>query len=126
MGVLVAGGATVVATLDAGDPHPTPPRVLALRLDDLSRAGVSALAAPDPGALADPGTRAACLRAAGVTGPAEPLLGARQVVLDEVPGVLLVLPSGTLGRFRLLVVDSGCGSGGGRVLADRTIDAQPP
>ncbi|MBC8093555.1 MAG: hypothetical protein H7Y15_16780, partial [Pseudonocardia sp.] len=40
--------------------------------------------------------------------PGARVLGGRQVRLDGVPGVLLVLPTGVLGRFQVLVVDEAC------------------
>lgn len=119
----VVAVAASFGSLPADDAPPV--RTLALRLDDLATVGGSALGAAVPGGLADPARRAGCLRVAGVSEPTHPLLGAREVLLDGVPGVLLVLPSGALGSFRLLVVDAECGPGGGRVLAERTVVAEP-
>ncbi|MGD9990074.1 hypothetical protein [Pseudonocardia sp.] len=70
---------------------------------------------PHPGPLADPARQAACLVAVGVA-PAT-ALATRDVAVGDAPGVLLVLPTGAIGTYRLLVVDNGCT----RVLADRTV-----
>ncbi|ODT95220.1 MAG: hypothetical protein ABS81_31905 [Pseudonocardia sp. SCN 72-86] len=70
---------------------------------------------PGAGPLADPGRQAACLAAVGV--PPATALATRDVAVGGAPGVLLVLPTGTIGTYRMLVVDPGCT----RVLADRTV-----
>jgi hypothetical protein len=121
--VLVA--VAVLGVLGAGPallgPAPTPGAV-PVRGIDLATAGTAALGTTDVGALADPARRAACLR---VTAPALPpdtaLLGGRRVLLDDRPGVLLVLPGGLPGRLRLVVVDPGCGPDGGTLLAETTV-----
>ncbi|AEA28765.1 hypothetical protein Psed_6677 [Pseudonocardia dioxanivorans CB1190] len=100
---------------------------------DTLRAAAAPSAVPE-GPLSDPARQAACLAAVGVatppvrapsastaSTPPAPALATRRVLVDGAPGVLLVLPTGDLGRFRLLVVDPECGSGGGHVLADQVV-----
>lgn len=104
--LLVAAAALVVAVLalrPAGPPDLT--RV------ELAAAARSTVGTTDLGALADPARRDGCLAAAGHPGVA--VLGGRQVRLHGTPGVLLVLSTGELGRFRVLVVTPDCA-----VLAD--------
>lgn len=93
-----------------------PPEVGRVELASVAR---STVGLTDLGELADPLRRDACLRSAGVTGTATPdttVLGGRQVRLDGTPGVLLVLSTGELGRFRVLVVTPSCS-----VLSDGTV-----
>ncbi len=78
---------------------------------DVTRVGLAAVARStigqtDLGPLTDPARRGACLRTAGH--PDAEVLGGLQVRFDGVPGVLLVLPTGDLGRFRVLIVDEAC------------------
>lgn len=68
----------------------------------------------DFGELADHATRTACLARLGAPG-LEPLAG-RPVLLDDRPGVLLVLPTDRSGRLRVLVVGPSCTE----ILADAT------
>ena len=70
---------------------------------------------PGRGPLAGPDRQAACLAAVGI--PPAAALATRDVTVDGTAGVLLVLPTGTIGTYRMLVVDTGCT----RVLADRTV-----
>lgn len=104
--LLAAAAALVVAALalrPAGPPDLT--RV------ELAVAARSTVGTTDLGALADSARSDRCLAAAGHPGAA--VLGGRQVRLDGVAGVLLVLPTGELGRLRVLVVTPDCA-----VLAD--------
>lgn len=87
---------------------------------ELQAAGVSAVGTREAGPLTDPALRTACLAAAGVPEPGATLLGGRPYVVDGRPGTLLVLGTEVRGRFRLLVVEQGCGPAGGRVLAGAT------
>ena len=75
----------------------------------------------DFGPLAAGGRLDACLQANGVNPATTQPLGAREVVFDGRPGVLVVLPTGRVARYRLLVVASACGPGNPAVLADTTI-----
>lgn len=90
---------------------------------ELAAAGRAALGARDLGELADPARRSGCLRslAAPGIGPDEPVVGGRRVVFDGSPALLLVLGTGELGSFRVVVVDPACGPGGGRLLATERI-----
>jgi hypothetical protein len=78
----------------------------------------------DYGPLADPSTRDACLRANGLPAGGTPIAG-RQVVLDGRPGVVLVLTTGVIGRFRLLAVGPSCSAGDPAKLAEATIGGIP-
>lgn len=92
----------------------------ALTRDTLASAVRDSLTQRDLGPLSDPRLLAACEAAAGL--PTQPLLGGRQVLLDGQPGVLLVLPTGVVGRFRLVVVVPECGTAeGGPILADAVV-----
>jgi hypothetical protein len=104
-------------------PEAAPPPVVALARVDLAAAGTAALGVDDLGPLADPARRAACVRAVGPTGarPDDAVLGGRRVLLEGRPGILVVLAAGSLGQFRLLVVDPGCGAAGGTLLAETVV-----
>jgi anti-sigma factor RsiW len=121
----VAAAAAVLAVAATGlllvsGPEAAPPPVVALARVDLAGAGTAAVGVADLGPLADPARRAACLRAIGPTGARadDAVLGGRRVLLEGQPGVLVVLATGTLGRFRLVVVDPACGAAGGTLLAE--------
>ncbi|HEY2191881.1 MAG TPA: hypothetical protein VGH76_06205 [Actinomycetospora sp.] len=108
---------TAAATPGPVTPGPGPVPVSGA---DPVRALRAGLGAHDPGPLADPGRRGGCLVAHGLPAGTVPL-GTRQVVLDGRPGTLLVLPTGTAGRFRLLVVGPRCTAGSPDTLADLTV-----
>ncbi|GAA4906261.1 hypothetical protein EV188_103529 [Actinomycetospora succinea] len=119
--VVVASVATpaVPAPTPTAAPAP-PPDTPVLGSGD----GVSALRAglgrADYGPLTDPGRLAGCLAAHGVPPGTRPA-GARQVVVDGRAGVLLVLPTGTAARFRLLVVEPGCAPGAPLTVSDTLV-----
>lgn len=69
-------------------------------------------------ALADPKQLIGCLQANGVNG-GKPL-GAREITLNGQPAQLLILPSGDLGKFRLLAVGPECGPGNPAKISDST------
>jgi hypothetical protein len=69
-------------------------------------------------ALTDPKQLIGCLQANGVTG-GKPL-GAREITLNGQPAQLLILPSGDLGKFRLLAVGPECGPGNPAKISDST------
>lgn len=119
---VVAGLVLVVVLVVAGliSMRPAPPSVTAAQLGGVARA---ALGVPDAGPFTDPGRRAECLRAVAPTGlaPDAPLAGGRAVVLEGRPGVILLLITGELGVFRVIVVDPGCGADGGTLLADTLV-----
>ena len=124
-GLLVAVAAAVVVGVvalgtgpleTAGSPRAERP-ALALSGGELGNGLDDALGALDFGPLSRPAALRACLDANGVPPGGAPL-GAREVTLDGRPGVLLVLPTGEIARFRLLVVGPGCGPGNPSLLAD--------
>jgi hypothetical protein len=136
-GALVAAAAAVVAlvavVLAAPGPAPAPraptaapappvtvPDVPVLAGGDGPAALRAGLGSTDYGPLAAPGRLAGCLAAHGVPAGVRPV-GARQVVVDGRPGVLLVLPTGTAARFRLLAVGPDCATGVPFTLSDTLV-----
>lgn len=83
----------------------------------------AALRRGDYGPLSVPSAMAACLRANGVS--AAPV-GGMQVVLDGTPGTLLILTTGTVARYRILVVGQNCAAGTPDRLADVTVGGPAP
>lgn len=114
--VAAAAAAALVAGLVVRSDDRLP--VTRIELAALAR---STVGLDDLGELADPDRRAGCLAAVGE--PGAPVVGGRRVSLDGDPGVLLVLTTGVLGRFRVLVVDAACGPAGGSLLAERIVGA---
>lgn len=108
--VLAAAAAALVVGVLALRPT-GPPDLTRVELAGFAR---STVGTTDLGALADAARRHGCLAAAGH--PGAMVLGGRQVRLDGTPGVLLVLSTGELGRFRVIVVTPGCA-----VLADDVV-----
>lgn len=66
--------------------------------------------------LSDPNRLPGCLQANGVDSGTP--LGGSEVTLDGGSAQLLVLPTGRVGRFRLLAVGPGCGPGNPATIAD--------
>lgn len=93
-----------------------PAEPMALTRGNLGGALDQALAARDFGPLSPPGMMPDCLTANGVA-DTEPL-GALEITLDGRPGVLIVLPTGRIAEFRLLVVGPDCGPGNPSRMAD--------
>ena len=125
VGLLVAAvtaAAVAIVALDAGplettgSPRAEPP-TLTLSGGELANGLDDALGALDFGPLSRPAVLRACLDANGVSPLGAPL-GAREVTLNGRPGVLLVLPTGQIARFRLLVVGRDCGPGNPSLLAE--------
>jgi len=125
IGLLVAAAAAAVVGVvalgagpleTAGSPRAERP-ALALSGSDVGDGLDDALGAVDLGPLSQPAVLRACLDANGIPPLGEPL-GAREVTLDGRPGVLLVLPTGEIAQFRLLVVGPSCGPGTPSLLAD--------
>jgi hypothetical protein len=114
---IVALGAGPLET--AGSPRVERP-ALALSGGELGDGLDDALGAVDFGPLSQPAALRACLAANGISQVGAPL-GAREVTLDGRPGVLLVLPTGEIARFRLLVVGPGCRPGNPGLLADAIV-----
>jgi hypothetical protein len=98
----------------------SPSAPLALTDNDLGSAVSRALAQRDLGPLAEPGRLPGCLAANGVPSGTDPL-GAMEITVDGSRGVLLVLPTGQIGRFRLLMVGDDCAPGTPSLLADHLI-----
>lgn len=127
---LIALGVAVVAGLggdggpreQAGGPTTTleVPDAPVLPRGDGPAALRAGLGRADYGPLADPVRLAGCLAAHGVP-PATRPIGARRVVVDGVPGVLLVLPTGVAARFRVLVVGEGCDAGAPLTVSDTLV-----
>ncbi|HEY3261213.1 MAG TPA: hypothetical protein VGJ95_13250 [Pseudonocardiaceae bacterium] len=114
-----AGTPVAGPTTNASD-RPLPR--LAVSSGNLGAAVGDVLAVADYGPLGSAGRLDACLAANGLDPRTTRPLGAREVTLDgSRPGVLLILPTGTAGRLRLLVVSPDCGPGSSAVLADATI-----
>lgn len=114
---LVCVAASLVA-LVAGltDVRPDAPRPVG-RADDLRSAGAVAFGRDGAGVLADPARRRACLTSAGVPEPGAALLGGLPYAVDGTPATLLVLGTDVTGRYRAVVVDTGCR----RVLAESVL-----
>jgi hypothetical protein len=93
---------------------------LSLRADQLPAAAVKAIGTKDLGYLADAAKLSACVRANGQD-PKASLLGARQVNVDGKRGVLLVLSTGKVVRYQLLVVGTNCSAGNPDTIANSTI-----
>lgn len=107
----VTGGTTpgTPATgANASDPSLPP---LAVSRDGLPGVLDEALGATDYGPLSLAGRLDACLSANQLNPAATKSLGAREVIFDGRPGVLIVLPTGTAASFRMLVVAPDCAQG---------------
>lgn len=114
--VAAAALVAVLAGVLPTRPDPPGPDVVRLTRIDLATVGTSAIGVLDLGELADTRRRAACLQAVG-TPTAAAVLGGRRVLMDGAPGTLLVLGTGVLGRFRIVVVSPSCGT----LLAEATV-----
>jgi hypothetical protein len=126
VGVIAVSGlidGTTPGTPHAGTANPNdqalPP--LAISLGGLGDALDDALSTNDYGQLGAAGRLDACLAANRLNPATTEPLGAREITLDGKPGILLVLPTGTAARFRLLVVSPDCGPGNPATLADTTV-----
>lgn len=99
---------------------------LALSSNNLGSAFSQVNNVTDYGPLENPGRLNACLAAVGIPNPGKPL-GVRQVTLRDSAasegksGVLVVLPGGKIGTFRMVVVGSGCSPSSPLKLADTKI-----
>ncbi|WP_232661211.1 hypothetical protein [Pseudonocardia sp. TRM90224] len=111
----LAAAALLIALLGAAELIPQPAMVT---LPQLATVAMDTIGTRDAGGLDDPTRRAGCLRAVrpGSVDPAVALLGARHVEYEGRPGVLMVLATGRLGSFHVVVVDPGCGPEGGTLL----------
>lgn len=115
---VLAGLVLVVVLVVAGvvGVRRDPPSVTAAQLGGVARAAVGV---QEAGPLTDPVRREACLRAVAAPGlaPDAPLAGGRSVVFEGRPGILLLLITGRLATFRVVVVTPGCDS----LLADTVV-----
>jgi hypothetical protein len=97
-------------------PAPTAP--------DLAGAVTATLATPPSGPFTDRPRLGACLSAVGAAPPG-PVVGTRETVLNGRSGVLVVMTTGILGRFRVVLAEPGCGldapAAGGALLVDSVV-----
>jgi hypothetical protein len=123
-GVLVAAAAVAVAVISiphGGGATGGQPRAVGTPVTSLNSATLTAaLGRSDYGPLTDPARRAACL-AANQQDPNQTPAGAMQVTLAGKPGVLLVLTTGKLAQYRLLVVGPDCAAGNPDRLAEAVV-----
>jgi hypothetical protein len=91
---------------------------LALSSNNLRAALDDTISEADYGPLAEPGRLEACLIANKLDPATTKPLGGREVTIDGQPGVLMILPTGTAGRFHLLAVSPECGPNDPAVLAN--------
>jgi hypothetical protein len=121
-GALVAAAAVAVAVISI--PHGTTggrPSAAGTPVTSLNSATLAAaLGRADYGPLTDATRRAACL-AANRQDPNQIPAGAMQVTLFGKPGVLLVLTTGKLAQYRLLVVGPNCAAGNPDRLAQAVV-----
>ncbi len=113
LAIPLCAAASLVALVVGLSLGPDTPRPVS-RDDDLRSTGAVALGQDGAGPLADPARRRACLTTAGAPEPDAALLGGVPHTVDGAPGTLLVLGTAVTGRYRLVVVDTGCH----RVLAE--------
>lgn len=92
----------------------------ALANGELGSALGGSLGVRDYGPLGDRARLDACRKAAGLDVDVQPV-GIRPVTLDGSPAVLVVLTTGQLARYRIVVFATDCGPGNPGVLADRTV-----
>ena len=83
-----------------------------------------ALHKSDYGPLTNPQQLSGCLKANGQD-PNEKPVGAMQITLDGKPGTLLVLTTGVLAQYRLLVVGPSCSATSSATLANQVIGGMP-
>jgi hypothetical protein len=118
--VLTAAAAAVALALpvaqgpaDPGDAAP-----------DLAGAVAATLAAPPGGPFTDRSRLGACLSAVGAAPPG-PVVGTRETTMNGRSGVLVVMTTGVLGRFRVVLAEPGCGldapAAGGALLVDSVL-----
>lgn len=120
-GVLVAAAAVAVAVISIPRSAGTSPSAVGTPVTSLNSAALTAaLGRSDYGPLTDPARRATCL-AANQQNPNQTPAGAMQVTLAGKPGVLLVLTTGKLAQYRLLVVGPACAAGNPDRLAEAVI-----
>jgi hypothetical protein len=91
---------------------------------DLAGAVAATLAAPPSGPFTDRSRLGACLSAVGAAPPG-PVVGTRETTMNGRSGVLVVMTTGVLGRFRVVLAEPGCGldapTAGGALLVDSVL-----
>ncbi|HEX3785264.1 MAG TPA: hypothetical protein VHX38_36895 [Pseudonocardiaceae bacterium] len=120
--VLPGLGATSGPSIAAAPPKPSAPALSGGQLGSVALA--DALHKNNYGPLADPTRLAGCLTANGQD-PNQKPAGANQITLDGKPGTLLVLTTGRLAQFRLLVVGPSCSASDPSTLANQVIGGVP-
>lgn len=91
---------------------------------DLAGAVAATLAAPPSGPFTDRSRLGACLSAVGAAPPG-PVVGTRETTINGRSRVLVVMTTGVLGRFRVVLAEPGCGldtpAAGGALLVDSVL-----
>ncbi|HEY0805544.1 MAG TPA: hypothetical protein VGD84_10780 [Pseudonocardiaceae bacterium] len=129
-GGLVAAAAVAIAVISiprgtsgtGGQAVAQPPTLHSGQLNGTTL--TAAIGRTDYGPLTDPTRRAGCLAANGQD-PNQTPAGAMRVTLDGKPGVLMVLTTGQLAQYRLLVVGPNCAAGTPDLLANTVIGGVP-
>ena len=93
---------------------------LTLRSGDLPAAGLKAVGAHDYGPFTDEAKLSACLVANGLDGDTKPIFG-RRATVDDKPAVMLLLSTGQVVRYQLLVVGADCAAGNPATMAKSII-----
>jgi hypothetical protein len=125
-------GAAIVVLPGLGSSQPTtsnaggaPTSQLSVNSGQLGSVALAqALHKSDYGPLTNPQTLAGCLKSNGQDPDQKPV-GAMQISLDGKPGTLLVLTTGVLAQYRLLVVGPSCSATSADALANQVIGGVP-
>jgi len=119
---VVGVAALLVVVVLAGVLSSRPASAPSIDRVNLAAVARSAVGSVDAGPLADPARRAGCLRAAApALAPDAPLVGGREVTVGGRQAVLLVLVTGRLGSFDVVVVDAECGPAHGILLESMVV-----
>lgn len=116
---LVAAAVAVIAVVVVGFVTLPPARGARIPVD-LAALALSSFGTFEVAEFTDPARRVGCLAAVGAPTADAPLVASRRVHRDDREGVLLVLGTGELGVFRVVVVDPACGPEGG-TLTESTV-----
>ena len=125
-------GAAVVVLPGLGSSQPAAPNAGGAPSSQLSVSSgqlgsvalTQALHKSDYGTLSNPQTLAGCLKSNGQD-PNQKPVGAMRISLDGKPGTLLVLTTGVLAQYRLLVVGPSCSATSADTLANQVIGGVP-
>ncbi|MGV0625164.1 hypothetical protein [Mycolicibacter minnesotensis] len=128
--VLIAIGVGTTALLRSADDAPSGPRSLdAITVASeppavlpLSEREILALLdqRPEYGPLSDPARRTGCLAALGYSASTS-VLGAREITINDRPGIVLLLPGSPEGTVRALAVAPNCSSVNTGLLAETSV-----